>query len=143
MPGFFKEWMDERKLSPLRVSFGEPKGSWFAWMLHGDFTTGQKAPQGMIQAAADPAKASTSIRIAAIGPDDTWLLIWEDGTMVSVLKDEYKDLLRKLQEHDVNDISVSRADRASAHSSCLSADTGMMIVGCHQSIPKGRLLPLR
>jgi len=105
MPKDFENWSKERALCPLRVDLGDPKGSWFAWMLHGDFIAGPNVPQGMIQAAADDAKASTSIRIAAIGPNDTWLLIWEDGTMVSVLKDEYEDLWRKLKEHEVNDIS--------------------------------------
>jgi hypothetical protein len=109
IPKDFENWINERALCPLRVNLGEPQGSWFAWMLHGDFIVGPNVPQGMVQAAADDAKASTSIRIASIGPNDTWLLIWEDGTMVSVLKDEYEDLQRKLEAHDVNDISVSRA----------------------------------
>jgi hypothetical protein len=73
---------------------------------------GPNVPEGMCQAAANSEKASTSIRIASLGPDDTWLLIWEDGTMASELKDKYSDLqeeLRDLKGHEVADISVSRA----------------------------------
>ncbi|RYP16061.1 hypothetical protein DL765_005377 [Monosporascus sp. GIB2] len=105
MPRDFESWMNKRALCPLRVTFGEPRGSWFAWMLHGDFIFGHNVPQGMWQAARDVTKASTCIRIAAIGPNDTWLLIWEDGTMISVLNNEYEDLKRKLAEHKVDDIS--------------------------------------
>jgi hypothetical protein len=105
MPRDFDSWINGRALCPIRVNIGELRDSWFAWMLHGDFTMGPNVPQGMMQAAVDDAKASTSIRIASIGSNGTWLLIWEDGTMVSVLKDEYENLQRKLEEHEVNDIS--------------------------------------
>ena len=104
--------MEERKLSPLRAALSNSAGSWCAWMLHGDHLMGPHVPQGMRQAAANAEKASTSIRIASIGTHGTWLLIWEDGTMASELKDQYqglRDELSGLGGFDVADISVGGA----------------------------------
>lgn len=108
MPPDFKYWMRKRELSPLRVVMGGgPRGSWFAWMLHGDFVMGPNVPQGMRQAAEDDTRPC-NIRVAAIGSNDSWLLIWEDGVVQKVLGSEYEDLERKLGGLRGREISVRR-----------------------------------
>ena len=64
---------------------GGPIGSCFAGMPHGDFLAGPNVPLRMRRAVEDEARTTSNIRIAAISPRDTWLLIWLDGVMYKVL----------------------------------------------------------
>jgi len=98
-PDKFGAWVDARKLSPLRCIVGRDAGYWFLWMRYGDVLAGPNCPRGMKQAALNPEKIHTHIRIAAMGANDTWILIWEDGSMIAVLNEEYPDLAKKLTSH--------------------------------------------
>ena len=99
--------MKERLRCPLRLVVGDGPGNWFAWMLHGDFLAGPNAPEGMVRAAKDARKIYTSIRCAAIGAKDTWLLIWDDNSKSYEIEDRYPVLHRALQSLQGDDISVS------------------------------------
>ncbi|KAF4627839.1 hypothetical protein G7Y89_g10310 [Cudoniella acicularis] len=96
--GEFKTWVETRTFAPLRLVTGAGPGNWFAWMLHGDFATGPNTPEAMRQSARALTKAYTNIRIASIGVGNTYLLIWEDGSMIYELEDKYPELLEKLEE---------------------------------------------
>lgn len=61
----------------------------------------------MTQAALDSRKSYTSIRCAAIGVDNSWLLIWEDGDMRYSVEDKYPQLHKKLKGLHGDDVSVS------------------------------------
>jgi len=97
-PNILMVWVQERKFAPLRFIIGEKKGSWFAWMLHGDFLAGCNTPEGMTQAVRDLKKSYTSVRCAALGTNETWILIWEDGELRHNLKNEYPGLSKKLEK---------------------------------------------
>lgn len=106
-PEGFEDWVKKRQFAPLRFVLSDKQGNWFAWMLHGDFLPGDRAPQGMTQAALDTRKLYTSIRCAAVGVEGTWLLIWEDGDMRYSIEEKYPDLHRKLKDLRGDDVSVS------------------------------------
>jgi hypothetical protein len=101
----------ERQFAPLRFILSDKEGKWFAWMLHGDFLPGHKAPQGMVQAAWDLGTSYTSIRCAAIGVENAWFLIWENGDMkYSIdIEKKYPRLYKRLKDEGLrgDDISVS------------------------------------
>jgi hypothetical protein len=106
-PKGFRDWVEKRQFAPLRFILSNKEGNWFAWMLHGDFLLGDHAPQGMTQAALDSRKSYTSIRCAAVGVENTWLLIWEDGDMRYSIEEKYPYLHKKLKGLRGDDVSVS------------------------------------
>lgn len=99
--------MDKRAFCPLRLVLGETKDNWFAWMPNGDYLAGPSAPTGMVQEAKDFRKMYTSIRCAAIGANNAWLLIWDDGTMVYNFEGKYPKLEHNLESLEKDDVSVS------------------------------------
>lgn len=59
----------------------------------------------MKQCIIDPRK---SIRLPATGSHDTYAVIWQDGTMIYRLKDQYPGLEPALESVQAEDITVSR-----------------------------------
>ena len=104
-----KAWLEARSNAPLRMIWGPQHAALF-WMLHGDYYIGEEGcPTGLKQAIGDVRKVYTSIRLAAVGVSDTFVVIWEDDTMVFNLKNQFPGLEAILQHVEAGDISVSRS----------------------------------
>lgn len=91
-----KEWLLDRTNSHRRVVFGPPtdprKISYVAWMPLGDHCCSQYAPQSVKELCNSANFLYTYIRLVALGVDDTYIMIWEDGTIRWDLKHYYDKL---------------------------------------------------
>ena len=76
-------------------------------MLHGDYYISEGCPTGLKQAISDVRKVYTNIRLAAVGVANTFVVIWEDDTMVFNLQNQYPGLAAILKHVEAGDISVS------------------------------------
>jgi hypothetical protein len=94
---WLKKWLSEREHSPRRLVFGPEKDkgkkfSYIAWLPHGGYHYSHSIPGPLMAVFRSGSKYFTSIRHAALGIDDTYVLIWEDGTLDVALKDHYTGL---------------------------------------------------
>lgn len=75
--------------------FGPKNGSDFsyvAWIPSAGFLCGPGAPQSVKELTGSANMVYTNIRLAALGVDETYILIWENGTIRWDLKNHYNDL---------------------------------------------------
>ena len=99
------EWYHVRQRSPKRVVFG-PGLSYVAWQPMGNHVTGGEAPTSVKELIKSAHTLYTSIRLVALGVQDTYIIIWENGMMRWDLKDQYAALDSILSKCDGEDISV-------------------------------------
>ena len=98
--------MKEHPRSPKRVVFG-PGPSYVAWQPHGDFTCSPGASKSVQELLKSASNFYTSIRLVALGVSETYIIIWEDGTIRWDLKHHYGILDDVLEGCEPEDISVS------------------------------------
>ena len=103
-PGLIK-WLIDRVRSPKRVVFG-PGRSYVAWQSMGSHMIGQEAPKSVKELINSAHTLYTSIRLVALGVQDAYIIIWENGMMRWDLKDQYPALDDILSNCDGEDVSV-------------------------------------
>lgn len=106
-----KNWLDVRPKSPTRVVFGRG-GSHVAWQPMGAYICGPQAPQSVEELLASAQFLYTSIRIVALGVHDTYIIIWDDGTMRWSLKSHYPALDNVLSRCTGMEVSVRKSASA-------------------------------
>lgn len=73
----------------------------------GGHICGSRAPRSVKELANLAQYTYTSIRLVALGVQNTYVMIWEDGTMMRDLKDCYDALEEVLKNCTGEDVSVS------------------------------------
>jgi hypothetical protein len=90
-----KAWLNKRSNCPLRVVFGPEKGTklvFVAWVPHGTSTCSSVAPKSVQELITSADTLYTNVRMVALGVDDTFIVIWENGTIRWNLKKHYNAL---------------------------------------------------
>ena len=100
-----EQWWKTRERSPKRVVFG-PGQSYVGWQPMGDHLLGKEAPTTVKELINSAHTWYTSIRLVALGVQDAYIIIWENGTMRWDLKDQYAALDDILSKFDGEDVSV-------------------------------------
>jgi len=88
-------WITERPFSARRVVFGPGSSiasSYIAWTSYGDVLVSPHSPTSVLELANSAEKFCTHLRMAALGVDGTYIMIWEDGTIRWDLKTHYDQL---------------------------------------------------
>ena len=98
-------WCRERCGSPVRVVFG-PGLSYIAWQPMGSHMCREEAPKSAKELINSAHTLYTSIRLVALGVQDAYIIIWENGVMRWDLKDQYAALDIILWKCDGEDVSV-------------------------------------
>ena len=84
------EWLKVRVDSPRRVLFGPMKGnnySYVAWVPFGGHICSIGAPKSVQELVDSANTLYTNIRMVALGVDETYIMIWEDGKIRWDLKE--------------------------------------------------------
>jgi hypothetical protein len=96
-----KTWLSKRSNCPLRVVFGPEKGTklvFVAWVPHGNACWSPLAPKLVQELIPSADSFYTNVRMVALGVDDTFIIIWEDGTIRWNLKEHYNALDKVLND---------------------------------------------
>ena len=96
-----------RNGSSRRVTFG-PGSDYVAWLRFGGNLCSPYAPTAVQELISSANTMYTTIRIVALGMDDTYIVIWEDGTIRWNLKDHYKVLDKILAKCEGEEVDVSQ-----------------------------------
>lgn len=100
------EWIGLRRGSSSRAVFG-PGLSYVAWLRFGGFICSPYAPASVTELANSAETLYTTIHLVALGVDDTYIMIWENGRMRWNLKTHYSTLDNILAKCEAEDVSVS------------------------------------
>lgn len=92
----------------------EQKFSYVAWIPFAGNICGPATPQSVKELVGSATMLYTSLRLVALGIDETYILIWENGVVRWDLKDYYNDLDGILQNFTEKgeDVSVSNCTSA-------------------------------
>jgi hypothetical protein len=95
-------WLKDRRYAPRRVVFGPErityspnitvKYSYVAWVPHAQHLCSPYAPQPVQELCKSAEFTYTHVRLVALGVNDSWIIIWENGVMRWDLKDSYPAL---------------------------------------------------
>jgi hypothetical protein len=105
-----KTWLSKRTDCPLRVVFGPEKGTklvFVAWVPHANVCWSPAAPKLIQELILSADRFYTNVRMVALGVDDTFIIIWEDGTIRWNLKEHYNVLDNVLNDLDGRGEEVS------------------------------------
>jgi hypothetical protein len=94
-------WATQRTFAPIR------RVGHVGWMMYGDHWIHPQCPHPLRQVIEDPMKINTSIRLVAHGVEDTFCVVWEDGSLRSQLQNHYMALQDVLENLTHCDITVS------------------------------------
>jgi hypothetical protein len=94
-------WATQRTFAPIR------RVGHVGWMMYGDYWIHPQCPPPLRQVIEDPTKINTSIRLVAHGVEDTFCVVWEDGSLRSQFQNHYLALQDVLENLTHSDIIVS------------------------------------
>ena len=99
--------MSSSPRSARRVVFG-PEATWFLWYLFGcspEYSAG--LPKAIEENVQDARKMYTTLRCVALGPENNFVMIWQDGSKSYNLDENYSVLNQALDSCEGEDVSVS------------------------------------
>jgi hypothetical protein len=98
--------------------FGPEKGTklvFVAWVPHANVCWSPAAPKLIQELILSAHRFYTNVRMVALGVDDTFIIIWEDGTIRWNLKEHYNAL-----DNVLNDLN-GRGEEVSVRFSIMSS----------------------
>ncbi|KAL6154125.1 hypothetical protein ACJBU6_07411 [Exserohilum turcicum] len=97
--------MSSSPRSARRVVFG-PEATWFLWYLFGcspEYSAG--LPKAIEENVQDARKMYTTLRCVALGPENNFVMIWQDGSKSYNLDENYSVLNQALDSCEGEDVS--------------------------------------